>query len=142
MNPPLILDSSAYISLGSISDSNYHRAQGISQTIQEAGRSIIVPGDVFTEIINVVGKKGSHRRAVIQGQQLLSSDVFTIVEATPKIRREAFDIFKKQSESVSFTDCIVMATANHYETKEIFGFDEVFRKNGYIRFGIGKSGKN
>ena len=141
MNPPLILDSSAYVSLGSISDSNYQRAQNISQTIQEAGRLVIVPGDVFTEIINVVGKKGDHKRAVIQGNQLLSSDVFTITETTPDIRRDAFEIFKKQPESVSFTDCIVMATADQYDTKEIFGFDEAFRKNSYIRFGIDRSAK-
>lgn len=136
MNPPLILDSSAYISLGSISDSNYRRAEAISKIIQDTRRSVIVPGDVFTEILNVVGKKGSHKRAVIQGHQLLSSDVFTITDTTSNIRQDAFEIFKKQPESVSFTDCIVMATADHYETNEIFGFDEAFRKNGYIRFGI------
>jgi predicted nucleic acid-binding protein len=32
---------------------------------------------------------------------------------------------------VSFTDCLVMAVADRFGTKVIFGFDEVFRKNGY-----------
>lgn len=141
MNQPLVLDTSAYVSLGSISDSNYKAAIKISNTIQETGRSVIVPSDVFTEIINVVGKKGDHNRAIIQGEQLLSSRVFTIVESTPSIRQNALGVFKQQPKSVSFSDCIVMATADHFDTKEIFGFDDVFRKNGYIRFGIDKSKK-
>jgi predicted nucleic acid-binding protein len=32
---------------------------------------------------------------------------------------------------VSFTDCVVMAVADTYGTKRIFGFDEAFTKNGY-----------
>jgi len=28
-------------------------------------------------------------------------------------------------------DCLVMATADFYETREIFGFDTAFTKNGY-----------
>jgi hypothetical protein len=39
---------------------------------------------------------------------------------------------QSRAESVSFTDCMVMATADHYGTRLIFGFDEVFRKNGYV----------
>jgi predicted nucleic acid-binding protein len=32
----------------------------------------------------------------------------------------------------SFVDCLVMATANANNTREIFGFDAVFAKNGYF----------
>jgi predicted nucleic acid-binding protein len=32
---------------------------------------------------------------------------------------------------VSFTDCIVMANADEYGTKTIFGFDTDHAKNGY-----------
>jgi predicted nucleic acid-binding protein len=32
---------------------------------------------------------------------------------------------------VSYTDCIVMVVATASKTKEVFGFDDVFGKNGY-----------
>ena len=65
--------------------------------------------------------------------------MFIIAETTLEVRIEALEKFQKQPKSVSFTDCIVMAFADEYETREIFGFDDAFRKNGYIRFGIDKS---
>jgi hypothetical protein len=34
-------------------------------------------------------------------------------------------------ERGSFVDCLVMAYANLYDTREIFGFDAVFVQNGY-----------
>ncbi len=34
-------------------------------------------------------------------------------------------------QSVSYTDCVVMAVADEYHTTQIFGFDEDFKKHGY-----------
>jgi predicted nucleic acid-binding protein len=34
---------------------------------------------------------------------------------------------------VSFTDCMVMVVADHYGTKDIFGFDMQFVDAGYNR---------
>ena len=36
-------------------------------------------------------------------------------------------------QGVSFTDCLVMATADDYETRDIFGFDKQFQDAGYNR---------
>jgi predicted nucleic acid-binding protein len=36
-----------------------------------------------------------------------------------------------QDKRASFVDCLVMATATFYDTREIFGFDAVFGKNGF-----------
>ncbi|MDP2638411.1 MAG: PIN domain-containing protein [Candidatus Levybacteria bacterium] len=138
MNKPLIIDSSAFVSLGAVTDSNYENANKIGSLIRREDRSIIVPGDIFTETMNVVGKKIGHKAAIIQAKDILLDQRLNIVEITPQVRQNALEKFKKQAESVSFTDCIVMAFADEYETKEIFGFDDVFRKNGYIRIGIDK----
>ena len=138
MNTPLIIDTSAFISLGSITDSNYKKAQFISSRIKKENRKIIVPGDIFTETMNVIGRQIGHKGAIIQAKNIFLDRSLSIAEMTSQIRQRALDKFKKQSESVSFTDCIVMAFADEYGTKEIFGFDEAFRKNGYIRMGIDK----
>ena len=138
VSKPIILDTSAFISLGNIDDSNYEKARSIGKDIEEKKLNIVVPGEIFTEIINVVGKKIGHRAAILQSEKILKSESFTIAETTHQIRMEALEKFARQPQSVSFTDCIVMAFADEYETREIFGFDDVFRKNGYIRFGIDK----
>lgn len=136
MNAPLIIDSSAFIALGTITDTNYKKASSISNRISEENRRIVMPGKIFTEIINVAGKKVNHQAALDQAHKILSSSAMHIEETTPKIRQNALKKFEKQPESVSFTDCLVMAFADEFETKEIFGFDEVFKRNGYRRFGI------
>ena len=139
VSKPIILDTSAFISLGNIDDSNYEKARSIGTDIEKKKLNIVVPGEIFTEIINVVGKKIGHKAAILQSEKILKSESFTIAETTHQIRMEALEKFARQPKSVSFTDCLVMAFADEYETREIFGFDEVFRKNGYIRFGIDKS---
>jgi predicted nucleic acid-binding protein len=45
----------------------------------------------------------------------------------------ALEKFKTQSQAVSLTDCIVMAVADHYGTKDMFGFDKQFKDAGYRR---------
>lgn len=139
MNKPIIIDSSAFISLGTITDSNFQTATAISKRIAEENRTVVMPGEVFTEIVNVVGKKVGHDVAIKQGGTILSSETITITDTTPIIRSNAFVKFTKQPKTVSLTDCIVMAFADEFETKDIFGFDETFHKNGYIRLGIDKS---
>ena len=138
MSKPIILDTSAFISLGNINDSNYEKARSIGKDIEEKKLNIVVPGEIFTEIINVVGRKIGHKAAILQSEKILKSESFTISETTHQIRMDALEKFTRQPKSVSYTDCIVMAFADEYETKEIFGFDGAFRKNGYVRFGIDK----
>jgi hypothetical protein len=45
----------------------------------------------------------------------------------------ALDKFAVLPQGVSFTDCLVMATADAYFTKDIFGFDKQFADAGYTR---------
>ena len=136
MIKPIIIDSSAFISLGTITDSNYQKATVISSRIGEGDSTIIMPGEIFTEIVNVTGKKIGHKAAMDQANKIIFSKTVHIEETNPTIRQSALSKFKTQPNSVSFTDCVVMAFADEFGTKEIFGFDEAFKKNGYIRIGI------
>ncbi|MBI2007461.1 MAG: PIN domain-containing protein [Candidatus Blackburnbacteria bacterium] len=138
MNPTIVADTSALISLFSPNDLNHKLAENLSLGIKRKNSSFIIPGEIATEVINVFGKKISHEIAVLYGRKILNTKEFTILETTPEIRFSAFAKFQKQPKSVSFTDCLVMAFADEYATKEVFGFNDVFRKNGYIRFGIDK----
>lgn len=136
MSKSIILDTSAFISLSNTEDSNYFKAQRISKNLKKENRKILIPGEIFTEIINTTGKKIGHEAASKQGDFILQDSTFAIIETNNKIRKNAFEKFRKQPRSVSFTDCLVMAFADEFETREIFGFDESFAKNGYKRVGI------
>jgi predicted nucleic acid-binding protein len=51
----------------------------------------------------------------------------------PHDNTNALKKFAKLPESVSFTDCLVMAAADEYYTPDIFGFDKQFAEAGYHR---------
>jgi predicted nucleic acid-binding protein len=81
--------------------------------------------------VNVLGKKIGHEAAFHFATYMLSRATFHLAEASQATVQAALAKFQKQPSSVSFTDCIVMAVADEYETKVIFGFDRVFMQNGY-----------
>ena len=128
--PFIIADSSGLYSLAHSIDSNHQKAVKISIKISENNWKMIIPSDVFSEILNVVGKKLGKEKQLDLTRDLLSGD-FLIIESDEKTRLSAVEKLKKLPNSVSYTDCAVMAFADEYKTKEIFGFDEVFSKEGY-----------
>lgn len=136
MKDTVIADSSGLVSIFSPEDSNNVLAIEVSKRISRDNQAICIPSDVFSETLNVIGKKISHNIAYTIGHKLLTDSRFLILDATNDVRQKALEKLKIQPESVIFTDCIVMAIADQVKTKDIFGFDEIFRKNGYIRLGL------
>jgi predicted nucleic acid-binding protein len=92
---------------------------------------IVIPSDIFTETINVLGKKAGRATALRAITELTSGSAFAITETNVEMRASAADKFAQQPRSVSFADCLVMATADFYGLTEIFGFDRAFADNGY-----------
>lgn len=133
---PSIVDSSALFSLIVGTDKNHGVALKAAKKLLEEKEPFIIPSDVFSETVNALGKKLNHKVAFGAGEDILASNAFSITDTSERLRINALDKFKNQPESVSFTDCLVMAFADEFETKEIFGFDECFKKNGYTRIGI------
>jgi predicted nucleic acid-binding protein len=131
INPPAIADSSGLISLIFKTDSNHSKARLISKNLAETDINLIVPGEVITEIINVLGKKTNHKIALRSANKILSQTDYQFIETTPEIRLLALKKFSSSKESISFTDCLVMAFADQYKTKLIFGFDQSFSQSGY-----------
>lgn len=136
MKPPIIADSSGLIALISEDDTNHKLAIKVSKELSDLSTFVIVPGDVFSETLNVIGKKFSHRLAVDVSKEITDSSTYTIIETDALLRENALILFSKQAESVSFTDCAVMAFADKFNTKDIFGFDKTFKVNGYHRLGF------
>jgi predicted nucleic acid-binding protein len=133
-NNPIIADTSALVSLINASDSNHALAVKEARRLLSADRPIMLPGDVFSETINILGKKFGHDVATQAGQKFLNYEgVFFVVKTDLDDLHEALKMFASQKQSVSFTDCVVMAVADTYGTKDIFGFDKQFEDAGYNR---------
>ena len=126
-----IADSSGLISLFVKSDSNYSSALKVKQSLEKKSGKIYVSSEVFSETINIFGKKFGHEKATKAARVILSLKSFIFVDSDDDIRLAALKYFEKSPTSVSYTDCMVMAFADHFETKIILGFDEAFIKNGY-----------
>lgn len=136
MNSVMIADSSGLISLANRDDSNHKTAYKLVIKLTGSQLSVIIPSDVYSETLNTLGKKTGHDYAINAAFEISQSQAFVVADANDDLRKKALKLFSKQAESVSFTDCIVMAYADLYKTKTIFGFDEVFSKNGYQRLGF------
>ena len=134
-NKPVILDSSALIAEINLADSLHEKARAINAVLSQTDRQVILPYEVFAEAINIFGKKVGRREAAHAGKALLARHVsgsLRIVPSRETILAAALDRLQDaQGKNPSFIDCLVMASADHYQTQEIFGFDETFTKNGY-----------
>ena len=93
--------------------------------------TILVPYDVFAETPNMVGKKQGHAKAHEVGQLLSNSAPFLVIDSSPAAREQALSQILRLSASVSYTDAVVMAVADEFQTEKIFGFDEAFANCGY-----------
>ena len=136
MKPPIVADSSGLVSLISEDDSNHKLALRIAGELSGLNALIIVPSDVFSETLNVIGKKLGHQLAIEVGKELIGSSTYSVIETNGLLRDTALSLFIRQAESVSFTDCVVMAFADNFKSKDIFGFDKAFKTNGYHRLGF------
>ncbi len=126
----VVADTSGLMSLLIDTDANHHKARAQSAVFDESPGAMVISSHVFTELMNVLGKKLGHKVAVSAGQQIIATPNYLIIESDEEIA-EALKRFSHQPSSVSFTDCIVMALADRFGTKLIFGFDEAFAKDGY-----------
>jgi predicted nucleic acid-binding protein len=127
----LIADTSGLISLAVKTDSNHAPAVAATESLQGKKSTILVPYEVYSETLNVLGKRVGHTQAIAVASYLSHTPLFLVIDSSAEARQEALARFATLPQSVSFTDAMVMAVADEYRTWGIFGFDEAFAKSGY-----------
>src|SRR3954453_1973437 len=133
-DPFLIADTSGLISLTVTSDANHAPAIEATKPLQERESTILVPYEVLVETVNVLGKRLGHDKASSVASYLTATPLFLVIDSSAQARQHAMERFKAQPQAVSFTDCIVMANADEYGTKTIFGFDTDHAKTATASF--------
>jgi predicted nucleic acid-binding protein len=126
----VIADSSALVALTNPNDFDHQRALTRKAELEALQASILIPTEVFSETVNIMGKKFGHALASEAAEVMMSAPLFLVVDCSSAYTA-ALERFRQAPDSVSFTDCLVLASADHYNTKQIFGFEEYFQKQGY-----------
>ena len=130
----IIADKSALVSLINPTEANHKRAVAEASRLQQERTTVVIGSDIFSETINLLGKKFGKSVAAEAAHALLKIDSqFVYVEITRELMQKAVAYFTNEKQSVSLTDCIVMALADSFATREIFGFDKQFEDAGYTR---------
>jgi len=126
-----ITDTSGLIALTILSDSNHERAVAATKRFNAVKATILISSEVFAETMNLLGKRFSHAQATEVASYISSTPLFLFIDSSLELRTDAIERFSTQPGSVSYTDCLVMALADSYTTKAIFGFDTDHARNGY-----------
>jgi predicted nucleic acid-binding protein len=134
----VILDSSALIAQINVKDLWHKKANAISEFIERTDRKVILPAEVLAETLNRIGNNIGRQDAVLAGTALLerndTGDIL-ITHSNTDILSATLNLLNSVQERpdkrASFVDCLVMASAAFYDTREIFGFDVVFGRNGF-----------
>ena len=128
----IIADTSGLVSLFSPDDRNHAETLNAAKRLQHENKDILIPAAVFIEFLNVMGRKAGHAVALAAVTEL-TPPFLVLSEPSSLLESPALFKFEAISEAVSFTDCLVMAVADEYGTKDIFGFDKQFEEAGYQR---------
>lgn len=134
----ILVDADAFVALADPLDSNYQRAILKRDEIEKQNLALTVSDPAFGEAITVLSQNTSLQTAVKFAEEILRSEI-EIIEVDNILRKQALDIFKKQtSKNSRFTDCINMAIMKKLGLNTIFSFDIQYKKNRFKRFGIDK----
>src|SRR5215204_482806 len=134
----IIIDSSGLTALMNETDGFHNRALSMSEILTDrASWQVLLPHEIFAETVTALSKRVNREagakaaRAILERQR---AGDFVFSETDPLVYQTAIELLRTAKGSrgaPSFFDCLVMAFARHYPTPYIFGFDAVFRKNGY-----------
>ena len=123
----IIADTSGLVSLFLPDDHNHEVALKAAEKLRSAHKDILIPAAVFVELLNILGRKVGHTAALAAVLEL--TPPFLVLTTQTNVS-QALQKFEALPQSVSFTDCLVMAVADEYATSDIFGFDKQFADAG------------
>lgn len=132
MSKPVLVDTSTLISLLSENDSLHEQAVTLARALRQAQQPLIIPTEVLAETLNVLRPRLGNETTVAIATELLSSPDFSVAPTKREVLHLTLQKLRAQTGNASYIDCLVMASADYYETDQIFGFDETFHKNRYI----------
>lgn len=123
-----IIDTSVLVAYFNSRDERHEEASALVRRIASREFGAVMLSDyVFDETMTVLAARRVGKTAISElGEKLLASKEIGLVYANETVFRDAWHLFKK-SEDLSFTDCIIAATARALNAK-ILSFDHGFKQ--------------
>lgn len=132
----ILVDSDALIALTIEKDSNHRQAEAISKILQDQKKIILSLNLVHQEVVTVLSHKTSQEMATHYYRKLLH-DKPKVIPFDQVLEDEAYEIFCQQTKKgTSFIDCANMAVMKKFDISTIFSFDDIYKRNGFVRAGI------
>ena len=125
-------DTSGRISLFPAGDHDHAAAVNAAEHRKNEHRDILVPAAVFVEFLNILGREAGRGAALAAASEPMSPFLIGS-ETVALLHSAALRKFKMVSQSVGFTDCLLMAVADGYATRNVSGFDKRFADASHRR---------
>lgn len=130
----IFVDTSAWVASFVQSDQNHTEAVAFIENVLRRNHQFLTTDYVFDELVTRVRYQGGHQAAVKAGEELLGAESVEFLDVGPKLRQEAWRVFKKyKDQKLSFTDCTSVAVLRGFAIRDVFTFDDDFSKLGFTK---------
>ena len=139
----VVVDADAIVAWISGTDLNHGKAMAALEKIKRERQILAYPATAIAEATTVLQKKVGAR--VVEEVVALFGQAEVEVAATGKSEIEkALKMYftARGSKKNTLFDAVVAAVADKYQTKDIFSFDEFYKKKGFNLVTWEKYGKN
>ena len=132
MNSSVFIDTSALIALYVKNDDFHFKAISYWEKAKRANYKFLISNFIFEELTTWLCYKKNKQSAMHAGNYLLANeDILPIKPVLPEDEKEAWKLFCKLPERLSFTDCTSFAIMRRFRIKSVFTFDKHFAKAGF-----------
>ncbi len=131
-NPLLMVDTSAWVALFFEDDEWHPTAVAVFEEIMRDGRRLVTTTDIFDETATALRRWAGHTLAVRVGRQLRQSRLTEIISVADPVKERAWSRFEKTVDPpLSLTDCTSMTIMDDLKMRDVFTYDDDFRRAGY-----------
>jgi uncharacterized protein len=127
----LFLDTSFVIALEMARDNQHKAAMAYWKTYVLNPQPLVTTDLLFAEIVTFFNARDLHAKAVEVGDRLLHSQLVEIVDITPPLRTEAWELFKRRADKqYSLADCASFIVMRKRRISRALTFDDHFAQAG------------
>jgi len=131
----IFIDTGAFIARFLIRDQHHEKSLAKWEKLQKSKKKCFTSNFVLDETFTLLGRWVNYDFAADKANNIYTSNAFTILRPELEDELAALKYFKKYADQkVSFTDCISFVLANKNKIKNIFTFDQHFKRAGYKQY--------
>ncbi len=122
-----LIDTGAIYALVARTDQNHAAAVGFLKSWLAQGGLFVLADVVFAETMTLAKRRLGTAVALRVGRELRQNPVYVWTVVSPQLEPETWVLFQKYDDKDwSYTDCTLLALAEHLKIREVFAFDEDF----------------